>query len=92
MFAKTSANHTVDGRACAIGICVYLLSEILLEWSTVDDTLNKGIATRFVSLLTTSSIPEHCLALALVFFLARDRERYASLIELRKCGFSTSIW
>ena len=71
------------------------LATLLPDSSSVDDNLKKGIETYFIYLLYNNAtlydiehssvfqrIPAHCMAL--VFFLARDWERHAPLIELRK--------
>ena len=97
--AKNTVVHMVDGRAYAKGIRVYLLSEralatSLMESSTVDENLKKGIQTRFVSLLykkATLYNLEHANALhgiGALLIIARDWERYAPLIELKNGGFS----
>ena len=72
----------MNGCACGKRIRVYLLSEetlatLLPESFTVDENLMKDTALYDLEHSCVGPI-----ALHLVFFLARDWERYAPLIEL----------
>ena len=100
VYAKNSVVHMMNGRAYARGIRVHFISQsalatLLLESSTVDDSLKKDVETCLVSLLDNSATLEdieHSNALhdIVTIFLARVWQRCAPLIELRSCGCNTS--
>ena len=97
IYAKNSVVRMMNERVSANLIHTYLLSEralatfdLLTKSSTVGESVNNCRKTRFVSLLdrkaTLYDLDHSRTLYGMVFFLARDWERGAPLIELRKCG------